>query len=98
MGFTFCSDGKESTCNAGDLCLIPGLGRSPGAGKRLPTPVFWPGEFHGLFSSWGLKESDMPEILSLILTSINMISKPVTTVQNKKKRKRKKKSTDQCLP
>ena len=23
------SDGKESTCKAGDLCLIPGLGRSP---------------------------------------------------------------------
>ena len=28
-----CSVGKESTCNAGDLGLIPGLGRSPGEGK-----------------------------------------------------------------
>ena len=27
------SVGKESACNAGDLCLIPGLGRSPGEGK-----------------------------------------------------------------
>ena len=27
------SDGKESACNAGDLSLIPGLGRSPGEGK-----------------------------------------------------------------
>ena len=26
------SDGKESSCNAGDLGLIPGLGRSPGGG------------------------------------------------------------------
>ena len=26
------SAGKESACNAGDLCLIPGLGRSPGEG------------------------------------------------------------------
>ena len=26
------SDGKESACNAGDLGLIPGLGRSPGEG------------------------------------------------------------------
>ena len=26
------SDGKESACNAGDLGLIPGLGRSPGGG------------------------------------------------------------------
>ena len=28
-----CSAGKESTCNAGDLGLIPGLGKSPGEGK-----------------------------------------------------------------
>ena len=27
------SAGKESTCNAGDLGLIPGLGRCPGEGK-----------------------------------------------------------------
>ena len=27
------SDGKESACNAGDLGLMPGLGRSPGEGK-----------------------------------------------------------------
>ena len=31
----------------------------------LPTPVFWPGEFHGLYSPWGLKESDTAERLSL---------------------------------
>ena len=29
--------------------------------KRLPTPVFWPGEFHGLCSTWGCKESDTTE-------------------------------------
>ena len=28
--------GKESTCNVGDLGLIPGLGRSPGEGNRNP--------------------------------------------------------------
>ena len=27
-GFPSCSDGKESACNAGDLGLIPGMGRS----------------------------------------------------------------------
>ena len=32
MGFTGGSDGKESACNAGDLGLIPGLGRSAGRG------------------------------------------------------------------
>ena len=30
LGFPGGSDGKESACNAGDLGLIPGLGRSPG--------------------------------------------------------------------
>ena len=33
--------------------------------ERLPIPVFWPGEFHGLYSSWAGKESDMTEQLSL---------------------------------
>ena len=28
--------GKESSCNAGDLGSIPGLGRSPGEGKSYP--------------------------------------------------------------
>ena len=27
---------KEFSCNTGDLCLIPGLGRSPGEGKGYP--------------------------------------------------------------
>ena len=31
---------------------------SPGEREWLPTPVFWPGEFHGLRSPWGRKESD----------------------------------------
>ena len=31
MGFPGASDGKEFTCNAGDLGSIPGLGRSPAA-------------------------------------------------------------------
>ena len=30
------SDGKESSCNAGDLGSIPGLGRSPGEGHGNP--------------------------------------------------------------
>ena len=35
--------------------------------ERLPTPVFWPGEFHGLFSPLGCKELDTAERLSLSL-------------------------------
>ena len=30
------SDGKESACNAGALCLIPGSGRSPGEENGYP--------------------------------------------------------------
>ena len=33
--------------------------------KGRTTPVFWPGEFHGLYSPQGHKESDMTERLSL---------------------------------
>ena len=36
MGFPGGSDGKESTCNAGDLGSIPGLGISPGEGNGNP--------------------------------------------------------------
>ena len=35
--------------------------------ERLPNPVFWPREFHELYSPWGRKESDTTEKLSLPL-------------------------------
>ena len=57
-GFPGSSAGKESTCNVGHLGLIPRLGRCPGDGEQLPRPVFWPGEFHGVYSC---KELDMTE-------------------------------------
>ena len=62
LGFPGHSAGKESACNAGDPSSIPGLGRSPGR-ERLPTPVFCPGEFHGLYSPWGHKKLEMTEQL-----------------------------------
>ena len=71
MDFSGGLDGKESTCNVGDLGLIPGLGRSPEEGMQ-PTPVFLPGQSHGqrslagyiAFAIWGCKESDTAEQLS----------------------------------
>ena len=36
LGFPDGADGKESACNAGELGLIPGLGRSPGEGNGYP--------------------------------------------------------------
>ena len=41
------------------------VGKIPWRMERLPTAVFWPGEFHGLYSLWGHKESDTTEELSL---------------------------------
>ena len=53
MVFPDISAGKESACNAGAPCLIPGSGRSPGEGiSYLPTPVFL-----GFFGGSGGKES-----------------------------------------
>ena len=53
----------------GDLGFLPGLGRSSGEGEWQPTPVFWPGEFHGErslagYSPWDCKELDTIEQLS----------------------------------
>ena len=39
----------------------PWFGKIPWRRERLPTPVFWPGEFHGLYSPQGHKESDTTE-------------------------------------
>ena len=51
---------RRSVCNAGDLGLIPGLGRFPWKRKWQPTSVFLPGESHGQrslagYSPWGRK-------------------------------------------
>ena len=41
------------------------VGKIPWIGERLSTPVFWPREYHGLYSPWGHKELDMTEQPSL---------------------------------
>ena len=67
LGFPGGSAGKESTCNAGDLGSIPGLGRYPGEGNGYPL------QFSDLENSmdypWGHKELDTTEKLSLSLDS-----------------------------
>ena len=45
-GFPGCSVGKESTCNVGDMCSIPGSGRSLGVGNGNPLQDYC------LESSW----------------------------------------------
>ena len=56
------SDGKESACNTGDPCLIPGSGRSFGEGNGNPLQYSWLENFmdrgawqatvHGVTKSW----------------------------------------------
>ena len=49
----------------------PWVGKIPWRRERLPTPVFWPGEFHGLYSPWSRKELDMTSDLQFhFLSSI----------------------------
>ena len=77
LGFPCGSAGKESACNAGDLGSIPGLGRSPEEGKGYPLHLFWPREFHRLYSSWGHKELDTTEQFSLSLINKHLYESPV---------------------
>ena len=49
---------------------LPWVGKMPWRRERLLTPVFWPGEFHGLYCSWDRNESDLTEGLSLSLSHI----------------------------
>ena len=62
LGFPGGSDGKDSSCQAGEVGSIPGSGRSPEKEwqeKELRhIPVILPGEFHGhrsLAGPWGRK-------------------------------------------
>ena len=67
QGFPCGSAGKESACKKESACNVgrpgfdPWVGKSPLRRDRLPTPVFWPRKFHGLYSPWGRKELDMTE-------------------------------------
>ena len=61
------TDTKGFPCgSAVNTGSTPGLGRSSWRRERLPTPVFWAGEFHGLYSPWGYTESDTTELHTVI--------------------------------
>ena len=69
QGFPGGSDGKESTCTARDLGLIPGLEKSSGAGHGNPLQYSCLENPHGqrslgVYSLWGRKESDTTDRLS----------------------------------
>ena len=66
-GFPGGSDGKESSCNAGDLRSIPGLGSSPGGGHGNPLQYSGLENPHGQrnlvgYSPWGHKGLGTTEV------------------------------------
>ena len=63
----------------------PWVEKIPWRRERLPTPVFWPGEFHGLYRPWGRKESDTIERLSQ--STIILIPKSDTDIIKREKKK-----------
>ena len=52
---------KRICLPCGRLGFDPWVVKIPWRRERLSTPVFWPGEFHGLYSPWGCKEVDTIE-------------------------------------
>ena len=69
LGFPGDSDGKEYTCNAGDLGSVAGLGRSTGGEHGNPLEHSCLENTQGQrslgdYSPWGRKESDTTERVS----------------------------------
>ena len=64
---------------------VQSLGRkTPWRRERLPTPVFWPGEFHGErslagYGPCGCRESDITEWLSLFHLYFGALCRPMAT-------------------
>ena len=84
-GFPGGPAGKESACNAGDLCSNPGVGRSPGEGQGYPL------QYSGLENStdctvYGVTKSqtrlsDLHFHCLQILSAYNVSSRVLETVR-----------------
>ena len=62
--------GQRHTSSMEESKFTPGFLQVTEA-EWLLTPVFWPGEFHGLYSPWGCKESDTTDWLSHSQAALN---------------------------
>ena len=83
------SDGKESACNAGDPCSIPGLGRSPGRWHDNPLQYSCLENPLGQRSlagnsPWGCKELDMTERLSTAHSTGELSTIPLSNIAPKR--------------
>ena len=66
LGFPLWLSCQRIRLQCGRPGFNPWAGKIPWRRERLPTSVCWPGEFHGLCSPWGCKESDLTAQLSLL--------------------------------
>ena len=57
MGGNSGSDGKVSPA-LWETWFNPWVGKISWRREWLPTPVFWPGEFHGLYCPWDCQGLD----------------------------------------
>ena len=71
------SAGKESTCNAGDLGSIPGLGKFPGGGKGYP---------HSSILAWRIPRTEEPGRLQSM--GSQRVGLSLSTVTRKKPQER----------
>ena len=83
-GFPGSSVGKKSACNAGDLGLIPGLGRSPGEGKGYPLQYF------------GLENSMDCIVHGVARVGHNLATKPPLYICNEILLSHKKEKVENC--
>ena len=72
---TWCLSGKESTCNVGDMGLIPWVGKIPWRRKWQPTAEFLPEKSHGQRTLGGYTSHRVPKIWT-------WLSKSTTTKTN----------------
>ena len=84
QGFSGGSDYKESACNAGDLGLIPVLGRSPGGGCGNPPQYSCLENPHGQRSLAGYKKSDTTEQLTHTNTHTHLYFSLLSYFPNKR--------------
>ena len=78
LGFLGGSVGKESTCNTGDLGLIPGSARSPGEGNGNPLQysclrILWAEESGGLQSEVAELDQLSTHTFYILLYKVDMM-------------------------
>ena len=75
MGFPCGLTVEESACSCRRPGFNPWIGKIPWRRERLPTPVFWPGELHGLYGPWGHKEFHFHCVLYWVVGEMSHVLK-----------------------